>query len=382
MSDSYDVIVVGLGAMGSAAARSLAARRAKVLGLEQFGPAHALGASHGGSRIIRLAYYEDPSYVPLLRTAFNLWSRLEQESGQHLASRCGALFIGPPEGEVYGGTLRAARQHYLDHEVLDGAEIRHRYPVLAPDDSLYGVREDIAGIVPPEAAVQAHLDVAGRSGADLRFDTRTESWTADGSGAVVHTSTGSHRARRLILTPGAWASDLLGLPDLPLRVERRLQLWFEPVAQQAAFEALPVWMWERADGLVFYGLPLRDGAAKVAIHNRGAPCHPDTVDRTVDPDEVAQMRDVLRDSVPDLAAGRLVRASACTYTLTPDHHFVVGSHPEHPQVMIACGFSGHGFKFSPVVGEVLADLALDGHTVHPIGLFDPRRVLGQGFLAD
>ena len=375
MGDSYDVIVIGLGAMGSAAARSLAGRGARVLGLEQFVPAHALGASHGGSRIIRMAYYEDPSYVPLLRTTFDRWARLERESGQRLVNRCGALFIGPRDGEVYGGTLRAARQHRLDHEVLDGAEIRRRYPVLAPDDSPYAVHEDVAGIVAPEAGVQAHLDVAERAGAELRFETPARSWSADGDGVVVRTSTGSHRAARLILTPGGWASGLLGLPDLPLRVERRLQLWFEPLDQHAAFAALPVWMWERLDGLVFYGLPMRDGAAKVAIHNRGGPCHPDTVERSIDPAEVAQMRDVLRDSVPDLAEGRLVRASACTYTLTPDHHFVVGAHPEQPSVTIACGFSGHGFKFAPVIGEVLADLALDGHTNHPVGLFDPTRLL-------
>lgn len=373
---AYDVIVVGLGAMGSAAARSLAARGARVLGLEQFGPAHALGASHGGSRIIRLAYYEDPSYVPLLRTAYELWARLEDASGRQLVSQCGALFLGPPDGEVFGGTLRAAREHGLDHEVLDAGEVRRRYEVLRPDDSMLGVHEDIAGIVSPEVGVQAHLDVAARAGADLRFDTPITSWTADGSGVAVETAAGALRAQRLILTPGAWAPDLLGRPDLPLHVERRLQLWFAPAARQTAFAALPVWMWERADGLIFYGLPLRDGAAKVAIHDRGEPCHPDTVERAVDPAEVAQMRDVLRDAAPDLAAGGYVRGSACTYTLTPDHHFIVGPHPDHPQVSIACGFSGHGFKFAPVIGEVLADLALDGHTDHPIWLFDPVRLLG------
>lgn len=376
MTDPYDVIVVGLGAMGSAASRSLAARGARVLGLEQFRPAHALGASHGGSRIIRMAYYEDPSYVPLLRTAYDLWARLEAECGQQLISPCGALFLGPAAGEVFAGTLRAAQQHQLDHEVLDAGEVRRRYAVLQPDDSLYGVHEDIAGIVSPEAGVQAHLDLAERAGADLRFDTPTTSWTAEGgAGVSVETAAGPVHAQHLVLALGAWSPDLLGLPDLPLRVERRLQLWFAPAAQHAAFEALPVWMWERADGLVFYGLPMRDGAAKVAIHDRGEPCHPDTVDRAIHPAEVAQMRDVLRDAVPDLAAGTFVRGSACTYTLTPDHHFVVGPHPDHSQVTIACGFSGHGFKFAPVLGEVLADLALEGRTQHSIELFNPARLL-------
>ncbi len=373
---SYDVIVVGLGAMGSAAARSLAARGVRVLGLEQFGPAHVLGASHGGSRIIRMAYYEDPSYVPLLRATYDLWARLEEESGRRLINPCGALFMGPPDGAVFGGTLRAARQHDLDHEVLDAGEVRRRYEVLHPDDSMFAVHEDIAGSGSPEAGVQAHLDVAAGAGADLRFETPISSWTANGSGVVVQTAAGAFRAQRLVLTPGAWAPGVLGLPDLPLRVERRLQLWFEPAAHHAAFEALPVWMWERADGLIFYGLPLRDGAVKVAIHDRGERCHPDTVERAVDPAEVAHMRDVLRDAVPDVATGAFVRGSACTYTLTPDRHFVIGTHPAHPQVSIACGFSGHGFKFAPVIGEVLADLALDGGTAYPIGLFAPKRLLG------
>lgn len=369
----YDVIVVGLGGMGSAAVRALAARGARVLGFERYAPAHAFGASHGGSRIIRMAYFEHPSYVPLLRSAYDLWARLEQESGSDLLTRCGGLFIGGADSEIFGGTLRAAHEHGLRHEVLDAAQIRSRFPVLLPGDPLMGVYEDATGIVAPEAAVEAHLALAQRDGADLRFHTRVRSWSAHGPGVVVTTAEGSHRAARLVLTPGAWAPALLRLPDLPLRVERRLQLWFAPTGGRAAFAALPVWMWERADGLQFYGLPLRDGAAKVALHNRGGGCDPDTVDRTVGEAEVAEVRDVLRDTVPALA-GDLVRASACTYTRTPDDHFVVAAHPGQPQVAIACGFSGHGFKFSPVVGEVLADLVLDGGTEHPIALFDPARL--------
>ncbi len=369
----YDVIVVGLGGMGSAAARALAHRGARVLGFERFGPAHALGASHGGSRIIRMAYFEHPSYVPLLRSAYELWDRLERESGRELLTRCGGLFIGAADSAVFGGTLRAAREHRLAHVVLDGAQIRQRYPVLLTDDRLMGLFEDVAGVVVPEAAVEAHVALARRDGADLRFDTAVHSWSVEGPGVEVDAADGIHQADRLVLAPGAWAPALVQLPALPLRVERRLQLWFAPTGDPAAFVGLPLWMWERpADGLQFYGLPLRDGLVKMSVHNRGEAADPDSLDRTVAAAEVARVREVLRESVPALA-GELVRASACTYTRTPDDHFVVAAHPAHPQVAIACGFSGHGFKFAPVVGEVLADLVLDGGSDRPIELFDPAR---------
>jgi len=375
MAGSYDVIVIGLGGMGSAAARALAARGARVGGFERFGPAHAFGASHGGSRIIRLSYFEHPSYVPLLRTAYDRWERLERDSGRQLLTRSGGLFIGGPDSEVYAGTLLAAREHDLPHQVLDGAELRRRYPVLAAGDDVLAVLDEMAGTVLPEATVQAHLDLARHDGADLHFDSPVQSWSADGSGVVVRTAAGTHRADRLVLAPGAWAPHLLKLPDLPLRVERRVQMWFAPTGQEDAFAAMPVWLWERGDGLQFYGFPLRDGAIKVALHNRGGVCDPDTVERSVAAEEVEEMREVLRPALPALA-GELVKTAVCTYTMTPDGHFLIAMHPQHPQVVIAAGFSGHGFKFTPVIGEVLADLALDGATAQPIALFDPARLAG------
>jgi sarcosine oxidase len=246
------------------------------------------------------------------------------------------------------------------------------------DETQLAVYEGIAGVVSPEEAVQTQLDLARRAGADLRFHRPVRSWSADGPGVEVTTDDGGYRARRLVVAPGAWAPGLVGLPAVQLRVERRLQLWFAPSGDQDMFATLPLWMWERPDGLQFYGLPLRDGVAKVALHNRGGACDPDTLDRSVSDDEVAEVRAVLRDTVPQLA-GKLVRASACTYTRTPDDHFVVAGHPAHPQVAIACGFSGHGFKFAPLVGEVLADLVLHGGSDYPIALFDPVRFsLGAG----
>ena len=374
---SYDVIVVGLGGMGSAAARALAARGARVGGFERFGPAHALGASHGGSRIIRLAYFEHPSYVPLLRSAYDLWARLEADSGRGLLIRCGGLFMGAPDSEVYAGSLRAARQHGLPHEVLDADELGRRYPLFATSgDPIGGIYEEQAGIVAPEATVQAHLELSARDGAELHFGTPVREWSARGDSVTIRTDLGTHQADRLILAAGAWAPRLLHLPELPLRVERRVQMWFAPDRHHAAFAALPVWLRQRGDGLQFYGFPLRDGAVKVALHNRGVSCEPDTVDRTVSAVEVQAMREVLAGALPALT-GELVKAAVCTYTLTPDEHFVLATHPDHSAVAIAAGFSGHGFKFTPVVGEVLADLALTGATAHPISLFDPARFSGE-----
>jgi sarcosine oxidase len=360
----FDVIVVGLGGMGSAAAAHAASRGKRVLGLEQFQPAHDQGSSHGRSRVIRLAYFEHPAYVPLLRRAYELWRQLEDRTGRRLLQITGGLMIGGPDSEVVSGSLRSAREHHLEHEMLDAAQIRARFPALTPSPGDVALFEKDAGVVFPEEAIRAHLDLATDNGAHVHFDERVDDWSVAASGAVrVRTSRGQYETDRLILAPGPWAAGLFKIDWLPLEVEPQQLHWFDPRGGPEAFQPdrFPIYIWDLGNGIQFYGFPAdEEGRVKVAFF------------RSKVKGEDA-MRAALAPCIPGLAGGTLLETVSCKYTLTPDHHFVIGHHPDHPSVVIASPCSGHGYKFASVIGEVLADLSIDGSTRHPIGLFAPSR---------
>jgi sarcosine oxidase len=374
----YDAIVVGLGGMGSATAYQLAGRGKRVLGLEKFSPAHDRGSSHGRSRIIRQAYFEDPAYVPLLLRAYELWEQLERETDQELMTLTGGLMIGRREDELVSGSVESAEEHGLPYELLDADEIRARFPPFSPDPETVALFEEKAGFVRPEETVKAHLDRAASLGADLRFEEPVLSWEVSGEGVRVETHAGSYEAERLVLSPGAWAPQLLADLGIPLEVERQVMYWFEPTGGLEPFlpDRFPIFIWEPDDGNMFYGFPAQDddrGIKSAFFRAGGVPTTPETIDREVQGEEIDFIRGYLAEHVPDLA-GRCLDARACMYTNTPDLHFVISAHPEHPQVAIACGFSGHGYKFCSVVGEILADLATEGTTRHPIDPFSPARL--------
>jgi sarcosine oxidase len=375
---THDVIVAGLGGMGSAAVYQLAGRGQRVLGLERFSPAHDRGASHGRSRIIRQAYFEGSEYVPLLLRAYELWEQLEEETGQRLMTLTGGLMIGREDGELVSGSVRSAEEHGLPYEKLDAAEIRRSFPAYAPAPGTVALYEEKAGFVRPEETVKAHLDRASSSGADLRFGEPVLSWEASGDGVRVETPKSSYEAGRLVISPGAWAPQLLADLDLPLEVIRQVMFWYEPKNGLEPFlpERFPIFIWEPEDGNMFYGFPAQDadrGVKAAFFRAGGVPTSPDTIDREVHEEEIGFLRGYLAEHVPELA-GRCLDARACMYTNTPDEHFVISAHPGHPQVVIACGFSGHGYKFCSVVGEIVADLAIEGSTRHPIDLFSPARL--------
>ncbi|AGL17595.1 N-methyl-L-tryptophan oxidase [Actinoplanes sp. N902-109] len=375
---TYDVIVVGLGGMGSAAARHLAARGQRVLGLEKFGPAHDRGASHGGSRIIRQSYFEGAGYVPLLLRAYELWEGLAHDSGRDVISLTGGVMVGLPDSQPVAGSLHSARQWGLPHELLDAAELRRRWPVMAPEPDEIALYEAKAGFVRPEETVGAHLELAAKAGADLHFTEPMTSWEPTGDGGVrVHTGAGSYTAGHLVITPGPWAPRLLADLGVPFLVERQVQYWFQPAAGIDAFrpERFPIYIWEDRTGSQVYGFPAIDGPAggtKIAFFRGGAPTTAETIDREVHEDEIQAMAARAGQHFPGMP-GTFLRAKTCLYTNSPDEHFIIAPHPAHERVTVACGFSGHGFKFVPVVGEILADLATTGTTAHPIALFDPHR---------
>lgn len=369
----YDVIVLGLGAMGSAAAYHLAARGKRVLGLEKFGAAHDRGSSHGESRIIRQAYHEDANYVPLVRRAYELWERLERDAGVDVLRKTGGLMIGPAGSGVVEGAIQSAVQHGLAHEVLDAKELRARFPLLRPRANETAMYEAVAGYLRPEVAIQAHLGLAEKLGADLHFYEPVEAWAAgaSGDGVTVRTARGCYQASRLVVAPGAWAAEVLEDMRLSFQVQRRVMCWFEPVTQVGE---LPIYLWDVDGERVFYGFPQMGPGqgAKAAMHSGGEDCTAESVNREILDADVAEVRRCLAEFIPALN-GPLLRAATCLYTLTPDEHFVVARHPVYPQVSVAAGFSGHGFKFSSVMGEVLADLAVEGCTRHPIGFLAPER---------
>ena len=373
----HDVIVIGLGGMGSAAAYHLAARGQRVLGLERFTPAHDKGSSHGGSRIIRQSYFEDPAYVPLLLRAYELWDRLAADSQREVYRITGGLFIGPPDCLTVAGSLSASRQWDLPHEVLDATEIRSRFPNFTPEPGDIALYEDKAGFARPELTVQAHLALAERTGATLHFGEQVLDWAETAAGVTVRTDRGTYTAGQLVICPGAWAPQLLAEFGIPITIERQVLYWLDPVGGTAPFVDHPIFIDESSDGMQIYGFPAIDGArggVKVAFFRKGVVCTPDTIDRTVHEREIGEMRDRTAELLPALD-GPCLHSATCMYSNTPDQHFVIARHPDSDNVTVACGFSGHGFKFVPVVGEILADLAITGSTAHPISLFDPRRLV-------
>lgn len=372
---AYDVIVLGLGGMGSAAAYQLAARGLRVLGLEQFSPAHDRGSSHGQSRIIREAYFEHPAYVPFVQRAYQLWRELEQRTGTDLLHITGGLMIGRRDTELVAGAMQSAQMHDLAHEILDAAELRARYPLFQPDEDEIAVFERRAGYLMPEACVSAHIAAAQNAGAELHFEEPVVDWSADSGSVTVTTERGRYHSSALVITAGPWAGQIVPELATQLQVERIPVFWFRPDAPAPfASDRFPIYIWEQPNGRAFYGFPQIGDSVKVAQHYGSLMTTPATIDRTVHADEVEAMRAVLQRYLPALN-GALAATSTCMYTNSPDLHFIIDRHPAHSHVVIAAGFSGHGFKFSSAVGELLSEMVLDPAARPPIDLFRWDRLL-------
>jgi len=378
MTESYDVILVGLGAMGSAAAHALVGRGLRVLGLEQFDIAHDRGSSHGRSRVIRKAYFEDSRYVPLLHRAYDLWRALEQAAGVELMRLNGCLNMGPADHACILGARGSAEQHGLAHEVLDADEIHRHWPGLRPGNEDIGIYEAEGGFLIPERAVGVQVDLARAGGAVIHTGEAVRRWTASSGGVSVETDDRRYVGGHLVITAGAWLAEICAELDLPLRVERQVQTWFQPKAGHVFTAArMPAFIHFLGDR-AYYGIPMREAEGmKVARHHGGQITTADAINRQVTQEDEADVRRYLARHLPD-ADGPLLAAEVCMYTNTPDDHFIVDRHPQFENVLIAGGFSGHGFKFSPVVGEVLAEMV----SVHRVGegmeLFSLRRFTGRG----
>ncbi|HVX59407.1 MAG TPA: N-methyl-L-tryptophan oxidase [Pirellulales bacterium] len=364
----FDAIVLGTGGVGSAALYHLAKRGVRALGIDRFPPGHDRGSSHGATRIIRQAYFEHPDYTPLLLRAYELWAELSERCRQLLFQETGLLQVGPPKGEVVSGVVACARQHQLEIEELTGREISARWPGFRVAEASSGVFEKRAGYLAVEACVQAHLSEACKAGAELLTPCTALDWQTSGSGVVVSTDRGEFSAGALIVTAGPWAGQLLNDLGLRLEVRRKPVFWFEAIeTAYSAARGCPCFLFELPGG-IFYGMPQIDATGvKVAEHTGGAVvADPLQLKREAEGAERRRVEEFLAACLPQVSR-RQTRHSVCMYTMSPDGQFIVDRHPSHQGVVFAAGLSGHGFKFTGVLGEALAELALQGETQAPVG---------------
>jgi sarcosine oxidase len=357
----HDVLVVGLGAMGSAALYHLASRGSRVIGVDSLDPPHSLGSTHGRSRIIREAYFEHPSYVPLVRRAYENWAALERASGETLFRRTGGLMMGPPESALVTGTLDSVSTHGIDVERLSANEIVQRFPAFRPEPEMIGVYEHNAGMLFPEACVRAYLRLAAEAGAEVRTQTRVLSLSRENGVVSAVTSHGVITAKRVIVAAGAWTRELmstLGI-DVPLTVERQTMHWLEPVDDSELLrpDHFPIAIIEHAPTRMFYVMPNLGDGVKAAIHYEGASTTANAVEREVAERDTAPVLELAKRFVPS-AAGRIRESAACMYTNTPDLDFIIDAVQGMPEVVLVSACSGHGFKFASAIGEAVAEMSL------------------------
>lgn len=389
MSTRYDAIVVGLGAMGACALAELARRGKRALGVDRFSPPHDRGSSHGGSRVIRLSYFEHPDYCPLLRRAYEGFDRLGRDAGERLRIETGLVMGGVPGNAVSAGMLRSARIHDLEVEAMDGRELARRFPQFTVPADWEAVFEARGGFVRPEATIRAALSAAARDGARVERGCPVARWGADARGAWIECAAGRFEAEALVLASGAWMPELLGVRAPVLRPTRETILWIDDAGDPGwQADAMPVWLFDRGAEPAVYGVPAvrtllgcaeEVAGMKVGLHGRGPEVLPEQRAEPVDPGIVAETFDATAERVRAARGRAVLSATHCLYTMSADADFLLGLHPQFEppaRVAVACGFSGHGFKFAPVVGEALADLAVHGRTALPIGFLAPGRAGG------
>jgi sarcosine oxidase len=374
----FDAAVVGLGAMGSAVVHHLASRGARVVGLDQYQPPHSLGSTHGRSRIIREAYYEHPGYVPLVRRAYQNWEALEHTTNRRLFERTGGLMVGVPGSALVRGTRESAARHGIEIEVLSAADMRRRYRALSPSPEMVGIREDRAGVLFPEACIDACLQVAAERGADIRTGTRVERMVVNSGNVVLTTHGGDVHASRVVLAAGPWVPGVLAAlgAKVPLTVERQVMHWLDTPRDDPRFSpaGFPVTLLEHDSGRIFYALPDFGDGVKAAMHYEGATGAIDELPRTVTSSDTRPVLELSQRFVA-AAPARIRESAVCFYTNTPDLDFIVDTLPSMTNVTLLSACSGHGFKFASALGEIVAQQVLGQSPAVDISQFSLSRLL-------
>ena len=369
LSQEFDCIVIGVGGMGSSTLYNLAKRGRRVLGLEQFDIPHAEGSSHGVNRIIRLAYYEHPSYVPLLRRAYELWSEIESVTGEQLLYKTGSIDTAPAGHEVFEGSLESCLLHDIPHRVLNHAQINEEFPGYQLPPGHMGLLQGDGGFVLSERSIVAYANAAMSTGAEIHAREVVSGWEPDQGGVRVFTDRGEYTAERLVITAGAWTSGMVPILDDLAVPERQVLAWLQPIdGSLYTPEVFPVFKAYFDEGR-YYGFPVYGipGFKVGRYHHLEEVIDPDFAIKTVNSEDEAVLRSAVERYFPK-ANGTTMTLKTCMFTNTPDEHFIVDLLPANSQVAVAAGFSGHGFKFASVIGEILADLAINGETEHNIDL--------------
>ncbi|MDQ2751819.1 MAG: N-methyl-L-tryptophan oxidase [Bacteroidota bacterium] len=361
MNNTFDVIVLGLGANGSSALYHLSKTGLKVVGIDRFTPPHTHGSSHGESRIIRQAYHEHPMYVPLVKEAYKLWYELESTWKKQLFLQTGGIMLGDINAGVVKGAKKSAETHGIAYEYLESDDINQRFPALKTTKETVGVVEKEAGILFPEECIKANLQLSAHNGAVLLFDEKVISIHPHYNGVDIFTDKSKYQTRKLIVSAGAWLNQLLPSLHLPLTIERQVLYWFTntDISLQPYLlpNALPIYIWEYEQNKTFYGFPDLGKGIKVAPHHAGKTINPDLISQEVSEAEVKNMSGIVDEFLT--IKPQFSHSSVCMYTKTPDEHFIIDFHPQHHNIIIGSPCSGHGFKFSSLTGKILCDMAME-----------------------
>ncbi|MBD0333641.1 MAG: N-methyl-L-tryptophan oxidase [Chitinophagaceae bacterium] len=377
MNTSYDIAIIGAGAMGSAAAYHLSKTGKKVLVLDRFAPPHNLGSSHGESRIIREAYYESPVYVPLVQQAYDLWHELEEASGKKLLLKTGGIMLGGYNSKVVQGALRSALQYHLPYEYLTHNEIKRRFPGFKLTENTVGIYEERGGVLFPEQCIHAFFELTKNANVNFRFTEIVKSISASGDKVEIVTEKGNYTAAKAIISSGAWMNELLPDLQLPLTVARQVLFWFNYIDSASNFlpQNFPIYIWQYENDKIVYGFPDLGTGIKIAIHHGGKRTEPNTIDRNVDEEEINAMQELV-DAHFDLRSS-FSHSSVCMYTNTPDEDFIIDYHPLHKNIIIASPCSGHGFKFSIAIAKLLCDMILESPLDFDISVFSLKRFVSK-----
>jgi sarcosine oxidase len=359
--ESFDIIVLGLGANGSSALYHLSNTNRRILGIDRYAPPHSFGSSHGESRIIRQAYFENPVYVPLVRAAYALWEDIEKEAGTRLFQKTGGLMLGNEESSVVAGSRLSAETHNIAYEFLGSADLQKHFPAFRPSPDTVGLLEKEAGILFPAECIKAFLARAAANNADIRFNEAVLGITPKNGKVEVTTSKGKYVTEKMIISAGAWTSELLPELQLPLSVERQVLFWFANGRRKGHSNFLPanmpIFIWEYLPARLFYGFPDLGNGIKVAHHHAGRSIRPDEMALDTGREEISEMQGIANKYL-DMEA-IFTTSDVCMYTNTPDENFIIDFHPAHKNIIIASPCSGHGFKFSSLTGKLLCDMAMD-----------------------